>query len=174
MALSLKKFTPILLGVLLLNLLGFYGYFFVRLHDIHESSKAAIQRIPKSELTHFVFSAKEFNSLKIEEHEIQVQEKMYDIAFTEREGSRIHVYGLHDAAEDNLLAFIQSVVKQVDGDSHRPEQCFVNYLTLFFTAPEQIELPVNIMQLISFQSGYRFSKPENIQTGIFHPPAHQV
>jgi hypothetical protein len=174
MALSLKKFTPILLGILLLNLLGFYGYFFVRLHDIHEASKAAIQRIPKSDLTHFVFSAKEFNSLKIEEHEIQVEGRMYDIAFTESGGSVIHVYALHDAAEDNLLAFVKTVVKQVDDDNQQPEFCFVNYLTLLFTAPEQTEIPTNTAEIILFEVGHRFSIPENIQAEIFHPPVNQI
>jgi hypothetical protein len=174
MALGLKKYTPILLGILLLNLLGFYSYFFVRLQDIHEASKAALQQIPKSELTHFVFAVEEFNSLKIEDHEIQFEGRMYDIAFTEFDGSVIHVYALHDAAEDNLLAFIKTVVKRVDDDNQQPEFCFVNYLTLLFTVPYQTEIPENTAEIILFEGGHRCSIPENIQGGIFHPPINQI
>ena len=174
MAFRLRKFTPLLLGILLINLLGFYGYFFVRLHEIHESSRAALQRLPKNELTHFVFTNSEFKNVKIDDHEIQVNGNMYDIAFTENNSGKVHVYARHDVAEDNLLAFMQTIVNRIDHDNQKPEISFIQYLSLIFTAPEFADIPENNFELIVNHRQQKIPSYIVFLNGVLHPPASLI
>lgn len=171
---STRKITLLLLVILLINLIGFYAYFFVRLHEIHESSRAALRHLPKDALTHFIFTAAEFENVKIEEHEIQVNGNMYDIAITEISSGKIHVYARHDAAEDNLLAFVHAIVNRIDQDTKNPGISFIQYLNLTFTAPELVSIPAHASAEIVNQLVYHAAPYQVFLKGIFHPPSYQL
>jgi hypothetical protein len=109
--------------LLLVNISGFYGYFIVRLNQLHEESREALKYLPDSELDHFVLSPQEFKKARVNEREVLINGKMYDIARVHTGSEMIEVFALHDEAEDDLLAFI----------CRKRRQGTISFFSVFFT-----------------------------------------
>ncbi|GCC52744.1 hypothetical protein SanaruYs_29820 [Chryseotalea sanaruensis] len=75
-----------------------------------------LKQLQDEELTKFIFTEAEFEKAKVNSHEIKVGGKMYDIARTEVIVDRVHVYALHDEAEDSLLTLLSEITSRVDKD----------------------------------------------------------
>lgn len=82
--------------------------------------RSQLRNLPAEELELLTLTPEEFQKAKIEEHEVKVDGKMYDIARLETQDNNILVYCLHDAAEDNLLAFLNKILTLPLKDSHIP------------------------------------------------------
>lgn len=115
-----RLFSFLILVLLLVNMAGFYGYFIIRLQEIHEESRQAISALPGSQLEKFYFTKVAFQRARVDDREIRVEGKMYDIAFIRNVDDGLMVFALHDDAEDDLLAFISEVMSNASKDGKAP------------------------------------------------------
>jgi hypothetical protein len=114
---AVKRSAAILfLSVFLLNIAGTYVYFLLRLQEIKAEMREALKSKPTQELDVLELTVAEFQSARVDEHEIKVNGKMYDLARVEKKGDCLLVYCLHDEAEDNLLTLLDSILKNASKD----------------------------------------------------------
>lgn len=107
----LKKILSVfVLSIFLAHFAGFYIYFFFQLSQIRTEMQAALRALPTKDLDLLKLSVEEYQRAKVEEHEIKVEGKMYDIARVEKQGDLLLVYCIHDEAEDNILAFLDKIL----------------------------------------------------------------
>jgi hypothetical protein len=112
-AISMKRFfTFLVLLFFSLNFLGFYSYYAFRLVEIRKESKAQLQYLPEHQLSKFIFTQRAYEEVKRGDDEIQVEGRMYDLARLEVHADSVTVFALHDAAEDNLISFLQTVLQR--------------------------------------------------------------
>jgi hypothetical protein len=137
-----RIFSILVLILFLAHFAGFYIYFVVQLKQVRQEMRNQLRTLPTEELELLTFTPEEFQIARVEEKEVKVDGKMYDIARLEKQGNTILVYCLHDIAEDNLLAFLNKILTLPLKDSHVPNGilhfCSLNYLpTLWgFKVPE--------------------------------------
>ena len=132
-----KIFSIILVSLLLFNFAGLFLYFSVQLFRIHQEMKAKLRTIPDEKLEIFVMTLESFNNARVEEDEMELCGKMYDIARIKEQGETVKVYALYDAAEDNLLAFMDAVVKRPLQDKTSTPAQILQFISLTFLPPGQ-------------------------------------
>lgn len=117
---------------------GVYVYFIGRLHEIKAEMRLALKTKPAEELDVLELSAVEFQRARVDDHEIKVNGKMYDLARVEKKGDRLMVYCLHDKAEDNLLSLLDSILKNASKDKKPVPGSGLSFLLAFIpvTSPE--------------------------------------
>lgn len=111
-----RYFTFFVLFLFSLNFLGFYGYYAFRLIEIRKEAKAQLKYLPEHQLSKFTFSTLAYEQVKRGDDEIQVEGRMYDIARLEKTADSVIIFALHDEAEDNLISFLQTVLKRTATD----------------------------------------------------------
>lgn len=92
--------------------------------------------LPSDQLEVFKFSEKAFHAAQIEERELQMDGKMYDIARIEKKNNTVHVYCLRDHAEENLLGFLDTMLKRLDDDSSQLPTAVFGFTLLQFIPSE--------------------------------------
>jgi hypothetical protein len=130
------------LGLLLMQVGGCYIYFVGRLAAIRTEMREQLKHLPEEQLTRFQFTPEEFVKARVEDHEIKVAGKMYDIARVTEKADRIIVLALHDEAEDNLLAFLSEMVSRSANDKKPVPVEVEQLLTLSFLS-ESFAIPQN-------------------------------
>jgi hypothetical protein len=135
------------LSVFLAHFAGFYIYFFVQLKQVREEMRAQLKQMPADKLELIKLSISDFEKAKVEEHEIKVSGKMYDISRIEKVGDTLFVYCLHDEAEDNLLAFLDKILTVPLKDKSAPSQV-LKFTSLTFILPAS----PNVQPVLSIQS----------------------
>lgn len=139
----MKKFAAILvLTILLAHFAGYAVYFMVRMGQIRHEMRRELSLLPLRELTRFEFTLKEYHEAKVDDHEIKVEGKMYDIARMDFSGDRVIIYGKHDEAEDNLLAFFNEVFSRSWKDTQSSPTSLTSFLTLTFIIEPCLALQV--------------------------------
>lgn len=106
----------VFLWVFLLNVAGAYLYFFVRLRQIRAEMHHALTRQPTEQLERLLLLPDEFVKARVDEHEIKLNGRMYDIARVDHTATHVVVYALHDSAEDNLLSLLDAILKNAAKD----------------------------------------------------------
>ena len=106
-----KALSVVILIIFLAHFAGFYIYFFTQLQVVRQEMRAKLKELPPEELELITLSVNEYQKAKVEEHEIKVGGKMYDIARIVEKNGNVLVYCLHDKAEDSLLAFLDKILK---------------------------------------------------------------
>lgn len=71
-----------------------------------------LKLLPLEKLEKIVLNGEEFQKSRVDEHEVRIGSKMYDIAHVEVIGDSVIVYALHDAREDSLLTFISFIINE--------------------------------------------------------------
>lgn len=100
--------------------------------------RAALKRKPDHELDILVLSRQAYAEAKVEEHEIRVNGKMYDVARTKVSGNRVTVYCLHDEAEDDLMGFFAEIIgTPLEENSPVPDE-ILEFISMDFIAPENL------------------------------------
>jgi hypothetical protein len=113
----LKRIISIsLVTIFLLHFAGFYVYFILRLSEIHKEMRSELRNRPAEKLQVLILTKSDFEKAKAGDDEIKVNGKMYDIARVERKNQRVTVYCMQDGAEDNLLSFLDEVLKNASRD----------------------------------------------------------
>jgi hypothetical protein len=138
-----KRVTVILfLSLLLIQVAGCYIYFVGRLVAIRTELREQLKHLPEAQLTRFQFTPEEFIKVRVEDHEIKVGGKMYDIARVTEQSDQVVVWALHDEAEDNLLAFLSEMVSRSTNDK-KPVPIQVEQLLMLSFLPESFATPQN-------------------------------
>lgn len=131
-----KIFSALFLSVLLLQVAGCYVYFIVRLSGIRSEMRQQLRHKPDEELTLLTLTEEEFRKAKVDDHEVKVDGKMYDIARIAFHDNRLLVYALHDEAEDNLLTLLAEMVNRTSHDKKPVPSQLLQLLTLQFVLIE--------------------------------------
>ena len=113
-----------------LQFAGVYCYYFFRLIETRMEMHAKVMSMPKNELTEFILTPEQYFDSQVEEGEVRIDGKLYDVAFVETRDNHVRLYGLHDQSEDNLVAFIQTIVKHHHHDKKRTPAKVLNLLVL--------------------------------------------
>ncbi len=132
----------ILLNLLLLQAVGCYVYFIARLTAIRSEMREQLKYLPGNQLTLLTFTPEEYLHAKVDDHEVKVDGKMYDIARMTTTKNQVLIYAVHDEAEDNLLSFLDEILKRSSNDKKPVPSQLVQLLTLIFI-PTENQLPVN-------------------------------
>jgi hypothetical protein len=111
---------------------GCYVYFMTRLSAIRIEMREQLKLLPDDQLTRLILTKQEYLTAKVDEHEVKVNGKMYDISRVEQHGDQILVYGIHDEAEDNLLTFLEEMVTRSANDKKPIPTQLSQLLTLTF------------------------------------------
>jgi hypothetical protein len=111
-----RSFSILLVATFLVYFAGFYIYFILRLTEIRSEMRSQMRALPKEQLHQLILSPADFEKSKVEDDEIKVDGKMYDIAWVETTNKEVTVYCLHDEAEDNLLSFLDEILKNASND----------------------------------------------------------
>lgn len=125
----MKRAASIFLIVIIcLQVGGFYVYYSFRLSDIHREMRAQLRNLPADQLQQLVLSKKDYDAARVGGDEVRVDGRMYDIARLTVVGDSVHIYCLHDEAEDNLIAFMGEILHRVHTDD---EPVNVSVILLF-------------------------------------------
>jgi hypothetical protein len=155
--------------ILLLNLVGGYVYFGVRLVHIRKEMRAELRQKDDSELEKIVLPIKEYKKALVEDDEMELNDRMYDIARTEIQGDTIIVYCLHDENEDNLLVLLDSILNNASNDKKSVPSSLLSFISL-------ISLPVHIDSNMidndkeDHQTIYLFSQSNSVKQILAPPP----
>jgi hypothetical protein len=133
-----RKYSSILFLILLLaNGLGFYVFYVLQLHQIKIEMRESLKAFPNEKLDILELSELEYEEAIVEEDEIQVEGKMYDVARVAHGNGTVKVYCLHDVKEDNLM-LLGEIISQPMSEKHRIPPVFIAYLALMFITPATI------------------------------------
>jgi hypothetical protein len=136
-----KSLSIALLSFFLLHLAGFYVYFGIRQAQIHREMRSKLKYLPANQLEVIHLSTKAYHhALRDDGDEIEVNGKMFDIARVEIKQNQVIIYCLHDSAEDNLLSFLDQVLKNVNHDSQQPSPSLFQFNFLSFILPSDLRV----------------------------------
>lgn len=122
------------------------------MHIRHEM-RAALKNMPEERLTKLVLAESEFFRSKVEEHELKVNGRMYDIARVQFHNGTVTVWCLHDEAEDNLMSFLDAVSNRAHQDSNPVPLSIQQFLSLTFLVPE-FQLPLLCRAVAKAETAY--------------------
>ena len=168
----MKKIIGItLLSLLILQAAGCYVYFIARLTTIRAEMRDHLKTLPEHELTMFTFTQEEFRKARENDHEVKINGKMHDIARIVIQDNKLLVYALHDEAEDNLISFLDEMVRRSTSDKKPIPSQLVQLLTLQFISIES-QLPQNSSVAISHSSFYLSC--QSLHTPIIDSPPPRI
>ena len=85
----------------------------------------------------FHFSKNEFAKQKVNESELIVEKKIYDIVRIIEEASTVTVICIHDEKEEALLGYLQMAVNANSSNEHSPAASLLQFLdTVFIISPD--------------------------------------
>lgn len=151
-----------------MNGAGFYIYYVVELGRIHAEMRSNLKRLPDHQLDMLRLTNYEFLSARIDDHELMINGKMYDISRVEYHHDVVHVYCLHDEKEDNLLALIGEIIsKPRKKNSNLPDQ-ILSHISTHYILPESLLFYPCIFEPIIHSKPYQFF--ESIRMSKLDPP----
>jgi hypothetical protein len=121
--------------IMLFNGAGFYMYYAVELHRIKNEMHTALLERPDKELQLLKMTRGQFEDALIEENEIRVEGKTYDVARLKKAGDSLYVYGMHDQAEDDLFTTISKLVADPLKNQNNTPQPVIKFMSLIFLIP---------------------------------------
>lgn len=163
-----KVLGIVLLNMLLLQVAGSYVYFVVRLSGIRQEMREQIKHKPVEQLTVLTLTLEEFQRAKVDDHEVKVNGKMYDIARIVVRETSVLVYALHDEAEDNLLALLYEIVNRSSNDKKPVPSQLIQLITLIFVPVDNL-FPPNTVAAFAHSTDYSETL-ESISFPIGSPP----
>jgi hypothetical protein len=152
----LRIVSFMLLLVFSLTFVGFYGYSIFRLVEIKAEMRAQLKLLPRNELKRISLTEHQYHRMKVGDDEIKVAGKMYDIASFELKKDSVILYALHDEAEDDLIAFLNTIIKRTTEDKKPfPESLLDLYSSLYL--PVFFNFNAHHFQTHENESVYLFS-----------------
>jgi hypothetical protein len=164
-----KGLSVFILCLFLAHFAGFYVYFFIQLTQVRQEMRAQLKHLPADQLQLIKLSNEEYKKAKVDEHEIKVDGKMYDIARMYTEADTIFIYAIHDEAEDNLLAFLDRILSVPLKDKSAPNQ-ILKFTTLTFIVPALLQHNPSRCVIPVAETGYLASHITFIQLPDSPPP----
>lgn len=142
---------------------GFYGYYVLRLIEIHHEVRIQLASLSPEKLACFELSQIAFENALVEAHEIKIDGKLYDIASIEIKDSQVTVHALHDVDEDGLLACLQYVMFKGASDKRPLPATLLDYFGQHFL-PSVFVLDMPAWVSFEHLTLYRFTQTS------FRPP----
>jgi hypothetical protein len=165
-----KKIASIFFLLLILaHVAGSYVYFISRLISIHQEMKLKLREKSDEELTRFTFTTNEFKKVKVEEDEIKVGGKMYDVARVKNSGKIVIVFALADEAEDGLLSFLNEITKR-SGSDKKPLPLQLRQLLSIVFLPSDITYYECSEDFITHNTSYLISEFDFTDSIKLPPP----
>jgi hypothetical protein len=127
-----KLFAIAFVSLFLLHFAGVYTYFGVRLMAIRQEMKVMLKALPDEQLEKIILSERDFKKINLEEYEVELNGKMYDIAKIEEKDKEYVIYALHDEHEDSLLSFLDGLVKRSSNDKKPVPSQLLQFFSLVF------------------------------------------
>jgi hypothetical protein len=127
-----RTYAILMFMILFVNSAGFYVYYVVQLQQIHAEMRERLRYLPDDELELFVLSTKKYQDSKVDENELKLGGKMYDIARVKLKDDLVFVYCVHDKKEDNLLTLIGTIVSEPLEDRSDIPVTVMNFISLIF------------------------------------------
>ncbi len=125
-----------LLIILVCNAGGFYLYFVVELGVIKKEMRAELKKLPDEKLLRLKLSNAFFGHAKVEEDEIRINGRMYDVARTvAAAGDSVFVYCLRDEREENVLAFLAEILGKPLKERKTFPETILRFISLNYIAP---------------------------------------
>lgn len=153
---------------MLMHLIGFYAYFVVRQSQIREEMRAAIGTLPSQEFERFVFTMQDYEKIKVNDHEVKINGRMYDHSSPKFEGDNIILLARHDEAEDSLISFFSELIETASDDNKPVPSQLQNFLNLTFIPQSTLTLPL-IQEVVIKYCDYAVTV-KNPFTSIESPP----
>lgn len=125
----------------LTHFIGFYAYFVVRQAQIRQEMREMIGSLPADQFEIFELEIEEYEKIKVNDHEVRIDGKMYDHSTPKIENGKIILYAKHDKAEDSLIGFINGVVNKAANDSKPVPSVLINFFSLHFIPVNTLEMP---------------------------------
>lgn len=95
-----------------------------------------IGQLPDEEFEVFTFTQEEYLLVRVNDHEVKIDGKMYDHSAPKFEKGKVVLYGKHDEAEDNLIGFLKEVVNNTSKDQKPvPSQLLTFFSLTFISQP---------------------------------------
>lgn len=129
----------------------------VRQAQIHQEMRQEIASLPADEFEIFELSIEEYQKIKVNNHEVKIDGKMYDHSAPKLENGKIILYAKHDQAEDNLISFLSEVVNIASHDNKPAPSTLMSYLTLQF-------ISAGILEMFFFNESINFM--DNFQVNL--------
>jgi hypothetical protein len=163
-----KSSAIIFLILLLANGLGFYVYYVLELWQIKKEMREILKTLPEENLQVLTLTMDQYQDALVEDWEIKVDGKMYDVARISHKNGVVEVFCLYDAKEDNLFLLLGEIVAKPLHSNHKIPSIAVAYLSLIFIATTTFTLvsPVEYTNGLTF---YQFSATSSYLE-IFLPP----
>lgn len=156
------------LNILLVQIAGSYIYLIVRLTGIRHEMREQLKQKPDEELTLLTLTRDEYKKSKVNDREVKVNGKMYDIARIAIRNHQVLVYALHDEAEDSLLTLLNEMVERSSKDKRPVPSQLIQLLTLQFIA-SQTHVPSQTGIWVEHHTPYIITLSA-IDGGIESPP----
>ena len=150
--------------VFCVHLCGYYTYFFLKTVELHWER---FERLENKSAEKIRLSKDQFSQALVDDEEIELHGKMFDIIKTVTLNDSIEVSAYRDNEEEQLINFITSVVT-FDAQGQAPHQVLQFFDLTFLTSAFSFKAIERIRQtdLSNF-----FPIPYNkISTGIIKPP----
>jgi hypothetical protein len=166
----MKKYAAaICVLLMLLSSTAYYFYFAIQQVSNKIEKRQQLLATPISELDKLEISISDFENAKIDEHEILVSGRMFDISKVIDKGyGEVIVYGLYDEDEDELLAFLDSLTAD-DNQGCAPDFILTSLQLYFELLPAENFLTKHIAASIEGCTPY-FHFEKEITTDILCPP----
>jgi hypothetical protein len=137
--------------------------------QIRKEMRAELRQKDDSELEKIILSIKEYEKALVEEDEMELNDRMYDIARTEIQGDTIIVYCLHDENEDNLLVLLDSILNNAAKDKKSVPSSLLSFVNLI-SVP--VEIDNHFIEIVKedHQTIYLFSQSNSVKQILAPPP----
>jgi hypothetical protein len=163
---------------MMLNGAAFYVYYAVQLNRIKTTMREKIRNQPESELQKLIVSRAEFENGLVDDHELRIKGRMYDISRVRYLDDTVIVLCLRDEKEERLVAFISALVSAPFENDELPSS-ITQFLTLIYLVPEtelrfqQLDqMPQrhdnSIVDVLSAKTTNESPPPEIVQSSICH------
>jgi len=134
-----RAYAVLILAILLANSGGFYIYYIVHLQQIKSEMREGLHDLPDHKLEVLTLTPNEYKEAQVDDHEIKVNGKMYDIARTETLRGSVKIFCVHDEKEDDLFALLSEIISKPIKRDGIPD-AVLQFITLLYVAPPQVAL----------------------------------
>ncbi len=140
--------------VLLLQVGGAYVYFGVRLVVHRQEMRALLKLKPVETLTYFKLTPEAWQRAQVEDEEMEIDGRMYDIARVTYQHNEVHVWAERDEGEDNLLALLHTLATRHHHDKKSVPTLITHVLALIYEVPAMTKTPGRIFFVIAHATSY--------------------
>lgn len=120
----------------MVNAAGFYVYYALQLQRIHSEMREALKFLPDSELEVLVVSNTDYKNFLVDDHEVKVKGKMYDIARITFSKDSVKVFCVHDENEDDLFALLSEIISKPLKTKSAMPGAVMQFIGLMFITPD--------------------------------------